>query len=66
MKKKHKEELIFLNDNDIKEEYDIIKLSDTCKDTFKIQSIKLPKEYEEKMPLLRKIYPPKKKILKRR
>lgn len=50
---------------DTKEEYDVIKLLDTCSKEIKIDSIDLPREYEEKMPLLRKLYPSKKRNRKK-
>lgn len=66
MKKNNDGKLTFLDNRDIPNEYEIIKLADTCKDIFEIKCIDLSEELEQKMPLLRKIYPPKKKTLKRR
>ena len=62
MKKKQKEESSNL---DIKEKYDVVKLLDTCSKIPKIKGIDLPQEYEEKMLLLRKLYPSKKRSLKK-
>ena len=52
-------------DIDIKNKYSLINLSDMCKEIFKIQSVNLSEEYDEKMPLLLNIMPSKKKVLKR-
>ena len=66
MKKNQKEEPIYIEHQELKEEYELVKLSDMFEENVKLQSIDLPKEYEEKMPLLRDLYPPKKRTLKRR
>jgi len=66
MKKNQKEEPIYIEHQELKEEYELVNLLDLYKDSFKLQSIDLPKEYEEKMPLLRDLYPPIKRTLKRR
>jgi len=63
----NKNKKISILDNiDIEGKYDVVKLSDTCKEIFEIEGIDLNKEYEKKMPLLRNLSSSKKKILKRR
>ena len=65
MNNNNKEEVLYIEQHEFDEEHDMVKLTDIRKPTNKIQSISLPEEYEEKMPLLKEIYPPKKKILKK-
>lgn len=66
MKKTDNKEITFLDNLDIPDEYGMLKLEDNCEDILKIKNIDLPKELEQQMPLLIKVFPPKKKTLKRR
>lgn len=51
--------------NNTIEKYGLVKPT-LSKEVYKIRSIKLSDEYEEKLPLLIKLYPPKKRTLKRK
>ena len=47
------------------EKYNLTKPLSEYEEVYKIESLELPDELEEKLPLLIKVYPPKTKTLKR-